>query len=307
MMDKKFNQADKSLAKLTKNTEKELLQAYSKALKEIRKALALAYEKHGTKGKLEYFEMAKYNRLANLEKQISEEIRKLTGKNAMTLKKGIAEGFEESFYRTAFALETTVEAKLGFGLLDPKVIEAAVNNPLDRIGWKDRHKDNQAQLVKQLKQEIAQGLIQGKSYQEMAKSVKSRMEIGASKTQRIIQTETHRVQQDGRLQSLQQAYKKGVDMVKVWTSSLDGDTRDSHQDLDGVKVAMDEDFEGEFGSGPAPGQLGDPREDINCRCSVRAEIKGYSPEVRKARNSKTGRNEIIGYKTYNEWKADRIK
>lgn len=306
--DKKFSQADKAIARQTKKVEKELLKAYSESLKEIRILLAMSYEKYGSHGELSYSDMAKYNRLVTLEKHIIEEIKKLTGKNARTLKSGIAGAFEESFYRTAFTLETTVEARLGFGLLNERAIASAVNNPLSRITWQERHRDNQTALIKQLRQEITQGLIQGKSYQQIARSVKDRMEIGASKTQRIINTEAHRAMAEGRQKSLEHAQNKGVNMKKRWVSTLDGRTRDRHQGVDGQEVGIDEPFDVDGESLMYPGDLAGSAENvINCRCTHIAIIKGYEPEVRRAREIEGKRGEIISYTTYDKWKADRIK
>ena len=60
--------------------------------------------------------------------------------------------------------------------------------------------------------------------------------------------------------------------MKEWVSSRDERIRDgkdaSHVEMDGQVVAVDEDFNDPISgaSGPAPGQMGDPADDINCRC-----------------------------------------
>lgn len=302
-LESNFKAMDKANERRQKQYEKELLSAYQKSLKEIRSQIALAYEKYGG----DFAEMQKYNRLTNLEKQIAKEIGKLTSKNAMTLKKGIGETFEDSYYRTAYVIEKEVQAKLGYSLLNKKSIESAINNPLDRVGFLQRNRDNQQRLTRQLKEQLTQGLIQGESYQKTAKRIKERMDVGATNVQRIANTEMHRAQSQGRLDSLIHANEKGVKMRKRWISSLDGSTRDSHQDLDGVTIPLDENFEGEEGSGPAPGQMGSAAEDINCRCTMISVIDGYEPQVRRAREVEGQKGEIIGYKNYNEWKAGRIK
>ena len=60
-------------------------------MKEIRARIAFSYEKYDGN----WIEMNRYNRLTKLEKEIAEEIRKLTGKNAQTLIRGMMELFEE--------------------------------------------------------------------------------------------------------------------------------------------------------------------------------------------------------------------
>ena len=301
-MQSKLLQAERRLARIEKGYERELLRAYTTSLKEVRLQIALAYEKYGSEGKLEFSQMAKYNRLSNLEKEISEQVRIITSRNAQTLKKGLGEQFAESYYATAYALESTAQAKLAFGLLNPNTIEASVNNPLDRIGFLQRNKDNQARLARQLREELTRGLIQGQSYQSTARAIKERMDVGATNVLRIARTESHRVQVQGRMESLEHASNQGVILKKVWVSTLDDRTRDSHQDLDGVSVGMEEQFEIRGLTTDGPGMFGVPEEDINCRCTIRAEIEGYSPQFRRSRE-----DGIIPYTNYNSWKENRIK
>jgi len=294
----KFEQADRALDRQQKDFERQLISAYTASLKEIRGQLALAYEKYGGSS----VEMQKYNRLANLERRIGKEIAKLTGKNAVTLKKGIGDTFEESYYRAGFTIETTAQAKLGFAPLSKKAIEASINNPLDRVGWLKRNRENQALLTRQMKQQLTQSLISGESYQDAAKRIKNRMDVGATNVVRIAQTEMHRSQSAGRLRGLHQAASKGVIMKKRWSATLDGDTRPAHQDLDGTTIGLDEDFiSNAGGKGPAPGQLGTAADDINDRCTVISVIEGYEPKLRRARGEG-----VIPYTNYNDWKEGRI-
>lgn len=50
-----------------------------------------------------------------------------------------------------------------------------------------------------------------------------------------------------------------------------------------------------------PGGFGSPDMDINCRCTVRAEIEGMEPDLRRARDPETGKNIVIGNTTYEDW------
>ena len=298
----KLKQAERASDRLTSRQEKDLIRNYQLSLKEIRGKIAKGFEKHGPN----YSEWAKYNRLSNLEKDIGKEIGKLTGKNAVNLKTGIARQFEDQYYRTAYAMESTAQAKLGFGKLDPKVIEAAIANPLDRVGFLKRNRDNQQRLARQLREQLTQGLIKGEGYRETARRIKKRMEVGATNVLRIAATENHRAQTQGRKKSFQQAKSYGVEMDEIWTSTLDDVTREDHQDMDG-KVANEEglfDLDGDLVEGP--GLTGIAEQDINCRCAIRAEIKGYKPKARRAKEVEGEKGEIINYTTYNEWKKNRI-
>lgn len=307
-MNDDFKKADKYLEKLTKQQEKELLKAYKASLNNIRRLIGQAYEKYNG----DFNEMQKYNRLKNLEKAIFDEISKLNKETARAIKNGVAESYAESFYYSAFAVEKGAQAKLGFSLLDNKTVVNAIKNPLDRygagerkdsLGFLMRHADNQNRLAQQIRDQLTQNLVQGNSYQKAARAVKERIDVGASSALRIVQTENHRVQQKGRFDSLKHAENKGVKMKKVWVSAMDGNTRDTHRDLDGQKVDLDGYFVNENGDkADYPGNFGIPSEDINCRCSTRGEIEGYEPQVRRVRGEG-----VIPQTSYSEWKKERLK
>ena len=303
-LEKKFLSQDRAMERLTKAQERELVRAYSQALKTIRADIALAFERYDGN----YAEMSKYNRLRNLEGQIGEQIRLVTGKSAVNLKSGAMQAFSESYYRTGYVLETEVMAKLGWGMLDPKVIEKAIINPFDRYGTKRkdslgflvRNSENSQKLFQQLRQELTQALIQGKSYQETAQIIKKRMETGATNVLRIVRTENHRCQIAGRLEGFSQAESVGVELDRIWTATLDERTRSNHGSMDGQKANEEGLFDFMGMKVEGPGMTG-TTEDINCRCGVRAEVEGHSPKFRRER----GRG-IVPYRTYDEWKNNRV-
>ena len=77
----------------------------------------------------------------------------------------------------------------------------------------------------------------------------------------------------GRQDSYEDLTEQGVVMKKVWIATPDDHTRESHFDLDGEEVDVDE----EFSNGCMyPGDPnGDPPEVYNCRCSMRTHIVGF--------------------------------
>jgi len=300
-LDDKFKQGEKAADKLEQQAEKATIKVYREGLKEIRAEVALAYEKYAIAGALTMAAMMKYGRLVKLEESIAKQVSALTGAETRTTKKAIKNVFTESFYRSAWALETGAEVSLGFALLKPEAVEAAILNPLDRITWPERVKDNAHILNRQIREEITRGIIQGYSYDKTARAVKERLDIGASKAIRIVQTETHRAQSQGTQMVFEQAAAKGLVFKRVWVSTLDGRTRDRHRALDGQKVDTDQPFKMSGMEAMYPGGFGIASMDINCRCTVRAEIEGMEPQLRRARDLKTGGNVVIKNTTYQEW------
>ena len=297
-----MNDMDKYISSLTQSTEKEIIKAYAQSLKVIRSQLAEVYAKYATNETLTYADMIIGNRLRDLNKQVTDELIKLTNFTANTINNGLQILYSEAYYYTAFALESVARVDLSYAVLNPLLIQRAVENPLKEIALKT----NRTKVITSINSDIAQGLILGKSYQQIAKNIKNSLESNTNNALRISRTETHRVQNEALIESGLHAQSKGVEMVKVWDAAKDSRTRDTHQDLDGVKVNMDEDFISGSAKGKAPGHLGKAAEDINCRCRVRFEIAGYEPELMRARNPITGKNELVPYKTYNNWKQERL-
>jgi hypothetical protein len=303
-LDKDLKKADRHALNMEKGLVKELTRSYSLALKETRAALAKMYEKYGDG--VRHVDMAKFNRLQNLEKEISAILISTTGKNARTLRNGLVNIYDESFLYTAFAIERETQLKLAYTHVNKKAIQEAIQMPISGLSLNETLQKNRSDVILQTRRQITQGLVQGEGYAKMSNRIKQTFQGDFNKSLRVVNTEAHRISQDARLRSIEHAAGKGVKMVKIWDATLDGDTREAHQNLDGVKIAIDEDFVSDNGGrGPAPGQMGEAADDINCRCSIRTEIAGYEANVRRARDEE-GRGEVIPYTTYNEWKKNRI-
>jgi len=296
-LDRLLKQGDKAAEHMTRQTERRLIRNYQDGLKEIRNKLS----KRAEQGVLTQAQMAKYGRLERMEKEIGKEISKLTGKNASNLRKGIGAVYEDQYYRTGFAVEREAQAKLGFGKLDRDTIEAAIDSPVDRVGFLRRNRENSQRLTRQMQEQLTQGLTQGEGYEKIARRLKERMDIGATDATRIARTECHRAQSQGRLKGFDRAEKAGVQAKRVWDSALDDRTRETHQDMDGAVADEEGYFYVDGIQAEGPGLTGEPAEDINCRCAVRMEIVGYEPKLRRARGEGT-----IPYTNYNDWKKNRI-
>lgn len=296
-----LKKADTNVEKLIKTHERDLLKAYKRSLKEIKNKIATIYEKYGDK--VEYADVQTYNRLLNLELQIADEIKTLTNENIKTTTTMLKDIYAEQYYQSGYAFENSLNARLGFGLLNPDVIKASVLNPLDRIKWSDRMKDQAQVFVKQIRAEITQGLIQGEGYSSIARSITKKTEIAFGNAMRIVRTEGHRVQSAGRVLSLSKAQsaavRLGLKLLKIWVSTLDNRTRDMHQDMDGREADKEGIFTLPDGTTcEAPGLTGVAEHDIHCRCTSRAEYKDFPQSFRRDNESK----EVISNMTYHQWK-----
>ena len=121
-----------------------------------------------------------------------------------------------------------------------------------------------------LKESLAEGIEAGESIPELAERVITEMGDRIRSTPEVIaRTEVIGASNGGTLESWKQS---GVVAGKTWLAALDDRTRDTHVEAHGQTVAIDDDFEVGDGSGPAPGQIGLPEEDIQCRCTMNAVL-----------------------------------
>ena len=312
-LEKSLTRTDRIIKSLITSHEDDIVREYARALVAIRRELAAVFDRYGD---LDYKELTKYGRLATLEKKIFKEINKLTGTTALKLKNALGNVYRETFYRTAYSLEVELQQKLAFGLLNPNTIERAINNPLDKygagqkkdtLGFLIRNSRNQELLKSQIRSDLTQGLIRGEGYAKISKRLKDRLEIGASRAVRIAQTEAHRVQTEGRLDSLAHAQAKGVDLGYRWVATLDDRTRDLHQEMDGQEAEEIVDGRPLFVlpdgvKTEGPGLSGIAEHDINCRCTVTAFVRGHESEKRRARGGG-----VIPYKSYKVWMKARVE
>ena len=282
------------MAKELTKDERIIVRGYKEGLKNIRKDINLLYEKHAKDGKLSAADLSKYNRLTNLEKNIADNLKTAYDVQVRTTKKAVKGAFESSFYYSTFELEQEAKIPLMFGLLKKEAVNAVVEGP---NRWPQIAKGHTKLTNAKIRDQIMQGVVQGKDAGQVTKAIAKEMNIAASKACRIVRTETHRAQNQGSLDSYTEAYKKGVLIQKVWVATLDDRTRDSHRVMDGQVVEVYEDFimPGDI-KASAPGLSGSASGDINCRCTIRAEVVGFTPQARRARG-----DGIIPQQTYQQW------
>lgn len=289
-------QQELALLRLEKAMDKKLTAYYKQALADIQASIG-AYE---AKGILTQADMYKYGRLLQLEKSIDESMARLTGQTTNTIKAGLKSTAITAYHSTGFIIELQAQANLSFGKISDDVIKRAIANPFDRIGWLKRNAANNSQAAGQLKDALVQGLIRGRSYKDISKTVAQRLEISENRAKVIARTENHRVMNAARSEAMSHAENLGVKIQKRWVAALDDRTRSAHGELDGQQVDRDDLFEVRGYSADAPGQFGVPELDINCRCSMISVVVGYEPEFRRVRGEG-----IVPYKTYEEWAKAR--
>lgn len=149
---------------------------------------------------------------------------------------------------------------IGFDLGDPNVVKA-----MERQAQRFASEVNSTTWAN-LRESLAKGLDAGEGIDALAKRVTEVMgDRIASSGETIARTESLRSATIGSIESARQSQ---VVTEKEWLSASDDRVRDSHAEAHGQRVGLDEDFHVGGATGPGPGELSDPAEVCNCRCSL---------------------------------------
>jgi len=256
---KLFGELEKLTNQINIKYNKRLIKSYKVALSQVRDEIVQLYAKFGN---TPTFQQAA-NRLANLEKNLASALIDLTGKNVETIRGATLASHTENF-------NGTNKIFTEFGVLNRRAVAASVVNPMRWEGALDRYASQDLAKIRNI---VTNALLTGEKLDSTLKKVTGKMNISIGYAQRILRTEIHRNENAAKLQSIDAniAYAKelGLNMRKVWSSVIDGRTRDSHIEMNLKSANANGIFT--FPSGNttlAPGLSGIAVEDINCRCSV---------------------------------------
>jgi len=126
-------------------------------------------------------------------------------------------------------------------------------------------------LKRKITAQVSRSIATGESYAQMAKHLSDYTRVGYNNAVRIARTEGHRIQNTAAMDAMTSAKEKGADVVKQWDATLDGNTRESHQAVDGEIRDIDKPFSNglDFPGDPSGGAA----EVVNCRCALLQRAK----------------------------------
>jgi SPP1 gp7 family putative phage head morphogenesis protein len=169
---------------------------------------------------------------------------------------------------------------------NPNILPTKVDKVLD-YKWNRQH----------IQSAITQGILQGESIPKVAKRMQRVTNMDRSAAIRNARTAMTNAQNGGRLEAMERAKEKGIEIKKAWMATLDDRTRDSHALLDGEQVELDETFSNGL---MFPGDAnGEPSQIYNCRCRMIHVYPKYSPDFSDLSLRNT---DNLGNMTYEEWK-----
>lgn len=307
----KMNKWQREILKLEQLTDRDLnrklYNAYSDALKEVRKELKEYMDKYE---ELPYYKQQQAGMLSELEKEIVELLNGAYPKTRYEITEFKRNELMDGYYSTMYQLESELGSRLEFLGLNNEFVRQTVASPIAGKSLSNRLYKSRTKLANRAASEIRTGIIQGKSYAQIARAITKHTEANYSQAMRIARTEGHRLRSLAKQVAYDEAGEMGIDLQKRWYSSLDNRTRVSHQELDGQTVKIDGDFISPVtgAKGQMPGLMSRLDENINCRCTTITVVDGIEPDSRLAKvETETGHSyETIKYKNYDEWKKQRV-
>lgn len=290
----------KLLSKGEKETKNLLLINYKSSLIDIKKKLSEYLNRYEG---LSFQEHLKVDRLKSLMKQINMVLDNLYDTNSSIIVDHAKNSYDKAYNGLFYQLEVENGLILDFTMLNPKVVEKAIQMPIEGLRLSERLYDKHLYNLKlKTKGAITKGLIDGSGYREIAKDISNIGVADYKQSLRIAITEGNRLRSLAREDSYQEASKLGIGLKKRWLSTLDHKTRDTHRALDGVTIDIDEEFEIRGYKALQPRLFGVASEDINCRCDTITVVEGISPKLRQNNITK----EVTGYQNYSEWFKSRV-
>jgi HK97 family phage portal protein len=169
-----------------------------------------------------------------------------------------------------FAVRTARELGGGsFDLENPRSIDYLTRKEIKLVTEATQYTmEKLAESVKDgVREAVEEGLKRGEAIDSIAARIDDFYEFSReSRSTRIARTETISASNAGSLDAMKEA---GVER-KAWLSSQDDRVRDTHQEMDGQEVGIDEAFISPGGATlDFPGDPdAPPSESINCRCKV---------------------------------------
>ncbi len=198
----------------------------------------------------------------------------------------LSKAVTDKYYTNAYVMELGIDFNLK--MLTDKNIKKIVNNALKGEVWSSRLWNNKRDLENQLNKEIAQFLKGKTSVNDIRKHVEKRFNQSAFNTERLVQTEVERCQNESNDLF---AEEHGL-LYQEFVATIDDVTSEFCRQHDGKVYKIDD-----------PNKPYLPHHPFERSCNVNLPEEDWKPS--KRRNNENGK--IIDYKTYQLWYSEKVK
>jgi len=157
--------------------------------------------------------------------------------------------------------------------LTNKDIEQIIQKRIANLTLNDRIERNRKRFIVQLRDVLIQSKERNETIEELSERIRTLVTTHGNRIRLILRTEVHRIQNTIIHDLAQKASRVDSRLKKTWVAVMDSRTRPAHRRLHGTTIPIKGLFKSTAGGiGPAPGLMGNPGDDINCRCRLRISI-----------------------------------
>lgn len=157
--------------------------------------------------------------------------------------------------------------------LTNKDIEQIIQKRIANLTLHDRIERNRKRFIVQLRDVLLQSKKRNETIEDLSQRIRDLVTNQANRMRLILRTEAHRIQNTIIYDLAKKASLSVPGLKKTWVAVMDSRTRAAHRRLHGTTIPIKGLFKSTAGGiGPAPGLMGNPGDDINCRCRLRIQL-----------------------------------
>lgn len=317
-MDKGHKKADKDLKAVEKRIKKEYEKAYREMkektdawLEQFRRKEAdmLSKLRAGEITHKEFIEFRQHYMMTSRQmKGICTELSTTLNdynERATAIINGHARSvFVNNYNYGAYEVCRGTGTNIAFQLVDEKTVDRLLKGNVKLLPHLDIDDEKHTRWnMQKVQSALTQGILQGDSIPNIAKRLERVTDMDANAAVRNARTMTTSAENGGRQAVYEEAEAMGIELEKTWVATLDDRTRDSHVELDGQTIPVDEKFKNADGELMFPADPdGTPENVYNCRCTMVTSVKGFKRDM-----SSRQMGPSLGNWSYETWKKDALE
>ena len=232
---------------------------------------------------------ARISRLEKLQAQIYAKAKEIYPQEQLEQTMCYEGVINSSYYKTIYDTQMGVGYDFAFSKIDDNMVKSLLSERWSGKNYSQRIWGNTDILAESLSEIIGGAMISGQSIAKTSRQIRERFDVAKYYADRLVRTETNHFNNEADAM----AYEE-MDVEKyVFLATLDNRTSSMCQEKDNKVFDLKDKQEG----------VNFPPLHPNCRSKTRAYM-GEEIEAtlkRRARNPITGKNEIVGNISYEEW------
>lgn len=233
---------------------------------------------------------ARLGRLQALQEQVDEVSRGIYKQDLRAQQKWYTNLGRDTYYHTIYDVQREAGFQFSFAHVDDKLIRKTMNSSWGGATFSERLWSNVDGVAKEVRKQLTLNLITGKTERKIAKEIGNKYGVGAFESRRLVRTESCYLSNEIQFDAYEEC---GADRY-MYIATLDSKTDEECGKLDRKIFDIKDRKIG----------VNSPPMHPFCRCTTKIYIDQDTRNdmKRRARNPRTGKNEIVSAnKSYEEW------